>query len=243
MRSRGVTITFIGFGPDYNEELLASMAKRSGGNYYYIHRPELIPEVFRTELDKLMTVSARNVRVDMKLARWVSARAPQAATSGGEFSLSLADMERGTSLQQVLDLEFSNHPLGFYRVAAGRLTYEDCGTGKTETVDLDFVIEFTADSARYAAPVNPRVQQAAQIVMASRAVEQTIMGMKTGQLTQAGAIQELQKTQALLLQQGKTGEAQEVTLALRALQSGDQGQAEKTLMGTMVSLDQGKKTT
>ncbi|MBI1756572.1 MAG: VWA domain-containing protein [Fimbriimonas ginsengisoli] len=243
VRSRGVTITFIGFGPDYNEELLASMAKRSGGNYYYIHRPELIPEVFRTELDKLMTVSARNVRVDMKLARWVSARAPQAATSGGEFSLSLADMERGTSLQQVLDLEFSNHPLGFYRVAAGRLTYEDCGTGKTETVDLDFVIEFTADSARYAAPVNPRVQQAAQIVMASRAVEQTIMGMKTGQLTQAGAIQELQKTQALLLQQGKTGEAQEVTLALRALQSGDQGQAEKTLMGTMVSLDQGKKTT
>jgi Ca-activated chloride channel family protein len=52
---------------------------------------------------------------------------------------------------------------------------------------------------------------------------------------------ELQKTQALLLQDGRTAEAQEVTLAMRALQSGDQGQAEKTLMGAVVNLDQGKK--
>ena len=121
------------------------------------------------------------------------------------------------------------------------MTYEDCAAGKNESVDIDFVVEFTADSARYSAPAHPRVAQAAEIVAASRVVEKTIMGMKTGQITQMGAIAELQKTQALLVSQGRTNEAQEVTMALRALQSGDQGQAEKTLMGTMVSLDQGKK--
>jgi Ca-activated chloride channel family protein len=68
------------------------------------------------------------------------------------------------------------------------------------------------------------------------------MGLKTGQITSMVAISELQKTQALLLNDGRTAEAQEVTLALRALQSGDQGTAEKTLMGTMVQLDQGKKS-
>ena len=52
---------------------------------------------------------------------------------------------------------------------------------------------------------------------------------------------ELQKTQALLLKDGRTAEAQEVTLAMRALQSGDLGGAEKTLMGAVVNLDQGKK--
>jgi Ca-activated chloride channel family protein len=77
--------------------------------------------------------------------------------------------------------------------------------------------------------------------MASKAVEKTILGLKTGVLTQMGAIQELQKTQMLLVQEGRTTEAQEVTMALRAIQSGDKGQAEKTLMGTMVQLDQGKK--
>ncbi|MDI9641355.1 hypothetical protein QM565_37350 [Geitlerinema splendidum] len=51
---------------------------------------------------------------------------------------------------------------------------------------------------------------------------------------------DLQKTQALLLSQGKNQEAREVTLAMQAIQSGDIGGAEKTLMGTMVHLDQGK---
>jgi len=126
-------------------------------------------------------------------------------------------------------------------VAHGKLTYDDLVSGKTEIIDLDFVIEFTADSARYSAPQNPRVQGAAQVALASKAVEKTILGMKTGMLTQMGAIQELQKTQMLLVQEGRTIEAQEVTMALRAIQSGDKGQAEKTLMGTMVHLDQGKK--
>ena len=45
----------------------------------------------------------------------------------------------------------------------------------------------------------------------------------------------------LLTKEGKIAEAQEVTMALRAIQSGDVGGAEKTLMGTMVQLDQGKK--
>jgi Ca-activated chloride channel family protein len=68
IKSRGVTCTFLGFGPDYNEELLAAMAKKAGGNYYYIPRPEMIPEVFRAELEKLMTVVARNLRLEVKLA-------------------------------------------------------------------------------------------------------------------------------------------------------------------------------
>jgi Ca-activated chloride channel family protein len=241
IKNRGITCTFLGFGPDYNEELLASMAKRAGGNYYYIPQPQMIPEVFRMELDKMMTAAARNIKLSAKAARWVTVRSPQ-ASANGEVEVQLADLERGASIQQVFDLEFTNHPLGWYRVAAGKLTYDDLSTGRTETVDLDFVIEFTADSARYSGPVNPRVQSAAQVAIASRVVEKTVMGLKTGMITSMGAIQELQKTQMLLVQEGRTAEAQEVTMALRALQTGDAGQAEKTLMGTMVHLDQGKKS-
>lgn len=241
IRQKGITVTFLGFGPDYNEELLAGMAKRAGGNYYYIPQPQMIPDVFRTELDKLMTSVARNVRMEVKTARWVQARTPQ-ADGGGMISVSLEDIEKGASIQQLFDFDFPNHPLGFYRVASGKLLYDDLSTGQTETVELDFIMEFTSDSARYSGPQNPRVQSASSVQMASRAVEKTVMGMKTGMITQMAAIQELQKTQMLLVQEGRTTEAQEVTMALRAIQSGNQGQAEKTLMGTMVHLDQGKKS-
>lgn len=238
IKNRGITVTFLGFGPDYNEELLAGMAKRAGGNYYFIPRPELIPEIFRTELEKLMTLVARNLRIELKTARWVNLRTPGAAQR--EHVVALTDMERGTTLQHVFDFDFANHPLGHYRIAGGKLVYDDGVSGRTESVDLDFVMEFTADAARYSVQPNPRVRQAADVAAASRTVEKTIMGLKTGQLTAMGAIQELQKTQMILVQQGKTAEAQEVTMALRAIQSGDTGTAEKTLMGTMVSLDQGK---
>lgn len=245
IKSRGITCTFLGFGPDYNEELIAGMAKKAGGNYYYIPSPELLPEVFRTELEKLMTVVARNLQLKVNLARWVNLRAAtgQSVPSGErEFTLALADLERGSTIQQVFDLDFPNHPLGWYRVASALLTYDDSSTSSTETIDIDFVMEFTSEAARYSVPADPRVSQAAEIAAASRTVERTIMGLKSGAITHQGAIGELQKTQALLLKDGRTAEAQEVTMALRALQQGDRGQAEKTLMGTVVQLDQGKKT-
>lgn len=243
IKSRGVTMTFLGFGPDYNEELLAAMAKKCGGNYAYIPRPELIPEVFRLEVDKLMSVAATNLRLDLRLARWVTLRGATGLSplpTGDEFSLPLADLERGEVLQTVFDLEFPNHPLGWYRVMAGRLTYTDATSGATVSTDLDFTLEFTADAARYSAPVNPRVQQVAQVMAASRAVEKTMMGLRTGAFNVTQAMGELQKTQAILLGEGRTQEAQEVTLAMRALQTGDTSGAQKTLMGTVVNLDQGK---
>jgi Ca-activated chloride channel family protein len=243
IKGRGISATFLGFGPDYNEELLASMAKRAGGNYYYIERPELIPEIFRMELEKLMTVVARNLQLNLKIARWVTLRntANAVAVSTNEFNYALADLERGSSLQQVFDFDFANHPLGFYRVAAGKLSYDDGLTGKPEVIDLDFIMEFTSDAGKYSVAVNPRVRQAADIQQASRAVEKTLLGLKTQQITTAAAVAELQKTQMLLVNEGRTTEAQEVTMALRAIQSGNQGQAEKTLIGTMLQLDQGKK--
>jgi Ca-activated chloride channel family protein len=244
IKSKGVTVTFLGFGPDYNEELLAGMAKKCGGNYYFIPRPELIPEIFRTELEKLMTVVARNLRFELKTARWVELRSSHGqipGASNNEYTFPLTDLERGATIEQVFDFDFPNHPLGHYRVAAGRLIYDDCLSGKTETVNIDFVMEFSGDSLRYSASQDPRVAQAAQVAAASRIVEKTIMGLKSAQLTPAAAAAELQKTQMFLVAQGRTAEAQEVTQALRAIQSGDHGNAEKTLIGTMLQLDQGKK--
>ncbi|MCC6686317.1 MAG: hypothetical protein IT205_04950, partial [Fimbriimonadaceae bacterium] len=100
----------------------------------------------------------------------------------------------------------------------------------------------TADSARYSVPANPVVTQVAQVAAASREVEKTIMGLRTGQFSTTQALGELQKTQMLLLSEGRTQDAQEVTIAMRALQGGDTSGAQKTLMGTVVHLDQGKKS-
>jgi Ca-activated chloride channel family protein len=244
LRQRGVTCTFLGFGPDYNEELLASMARKTGGNYYYVPQPHLIPQVFGQELAKVMTAAATDIHLSLKFARWVELKGLTGWTGASgvrTVEVDLADLERGAALQVAVDLEFPNHPLGHYRVGWGQLLWTDSGTGAKKAQDVDLVMEFTADAARYSAPANPEVAAAAQASAASRIVERTIMGLKTQALSPAMAMGELQKTQAMLVTQGRVGEAREVTLAMQAIQKGDVGGAEKTLMGTVVQLDQGKK--
>lgn len=240
----GFHITALGFGPDYNEELLAGIARRSGGKYYYIDQPHKIPEVFQQELVRLMTVVARNPRLEIRLARWVQVRQAfggELKMQGRTATLSLVDVERGSTLNPILELEFPNHPAGIYRIAQITLSWEDIVTGRTESATADAVLEFTSDPTLANQPQDSRVANELQVAVASRTLEKTIMGMRAHQLDRTQALAELQRTQALLLSQGRTQEAQEVTQAIRALQTQDTNTAEKTLMGTLVNLEQGKR--
>jgi len=64
------------------------------------------------------------------------------------------------------------------------------------------------------------------------------MGMRTQMVSPDQAVRELEKTQALLVQQGKTLQAQDIQAAIDQIKQG--GGAEKTLMGTIIDLDRGK---
>ncbi|RYG86442.1 VWA domain-containing protein, partial [bacterium] len=117
VKNAGASLTLLGFGPDYNEELLAGMAKRASGNYYYIATADMLTEVFRAEMAKTLTAAAQGITLDVKLSRWVGLRSPQTLNEG-TATISIPDLERGATVEQVLEFEFPNHPLGQYRVAA-----------------------------------------------------------------------------------------------------------------------------
>ncbi len=238
-KSRGITFTALGFGSEYNEELLAAIAKRSGGNYYYITRPELIPEIFRRELETMMMTVARNVKLRTQLSRWTQVRQiynklPVFGHRSAEVTL--ADLERGEVQTAILELELAARPGGKYRVAKVECIYDDSCTGRTETATADIVVEFTTDAALIAAGFNPDVQREIEVAEASRNLERTVMGMRTQQIAPGDAIRELEKTQSLLIQQGKTLQAQDIANAIQEIRQG--AGAEKTLIG--ITLDREK---
>src|ERR1700730_1314598 len=59
---QGVSVTTIGVGDDYNEDLMAGLAEASDANYYYVQDAEKLPEIFAKELGGLQTATAREVR-------------------------------------------------------------------------------------------------------------------------------------------------------------------------------------
>jgi len=243
-KSRNIVTTALGFGPDYNEELLAGMARRSGGNYYYISRPELIPEVFRKEMETLLTLTAQNLHLTLHLARWVRLHrflGLDGAISDRTAEVDLPDLERGAVASALTELELERRPPGTYRVARALLRYDNCVTGASgEQLEADLVFEFVTDSSLLASGVNPVVRQAVEISQASRNLEQTMMGIKTQQLGQGVAVAELERTQMLLSKSGRTEQAAEVTRAIEDLRQGS-GDVEKTLIGTVMDLDLGKR--
>jgi Ca-activated chloride channel family protein len=242
-KKRGITITALGFGTEYNEELMAGIARRSGGNYYHIQRPDLIPEVFRREMESLMTLVARNIRVRLTLPRWVNLRqvyGMQPNVMGNILDVTLSDIERGTARSVLAELEFDKHPQGTFRVAKVDVAYDDLLNNRPQNATADCVFEFTKDRNLIQANYNPMVQAELEAAHASLNLQRTMMGLKTQQLTSMGAINELEKTRTMLVQSGRTLQANELTQAMQAIQQGS-GDVEKTLIGTIYTLDQGKR--
>lgn len=239
-KSRGITVTALGFGSEYNEELLAGIAKRSGGNYYYIMRPELIPEVFRKELQTMMSTVARNLHLRVKMSRWVQVRqilGKQPTFGHRTADVTLADIERGEVQTALIELEVGARPGGKYRVAQVELSYDDSLTARTETASSDVVMEFTTDASLIGSGINPLVQRELEVAEASKNIERTVMGMRTQQISPMEAMQEMERTRMLLVQQGKTLQAQDMQRAIDQIKQG--GAAEKTLIG--INLDREKQ--
>ncbi len=242
-KMRGVAVTALGFGSDYNEELMAGIARRSGGNYYYIAQPAAIPEVFRRELETLMTITAKNVRVRLSFPRGVSCRyvygvpGPRISQRTAEFTL--ADIERGATITSLSEVEIDRHAPGCYRAVKAEVMYDDAVSGRAELLTSDGVMEFVTDRAQVESGRNPVVQRELEVHLASRNLEKTMMGMRTQQLTAMGAMSEIQKTQNILMQAGRTQQANELNQAMDAIKRG--GEVEKTLIGTIYNLDLGKK--
>jgi Ca-activated chloride channel homolog len=60
---QGVSVTTIGVGDDYNEDLMSGLAEASDANYYYVQDAEKLLEIFAKELGGLQAVTARDVQV------------------------------------------------------------------------------------------------------------------------------------------------------------------------------------
>jgi Ca-activated chloride channel family protein len=240
----GFHITALGFGPDYNEELLAGIARRSGGKYYYIDQPQRIPEVFQQELVRLMTVVARNPKLEVQLSRWVQVRQAfggELKLQGRTATLSLVDVERGSTLTPVLELEFPNHPAGIYRIAKLTLSWEDIVTGARR--DSNY---------RRRAGVHDRPRAGKSAARLAR--RERTAGRRC--VPRAGKDDYGHARPPARSHTGVSGVAAHAGDAAQSrtppggagghpsdsrLQSQDANTAEKTLMGTLVNLEQGKR--
>ncbi|MBL4633020.1 MAG: VWA domain-containing protein [Kofleriaceae bacterium] len=61
----GVTLTTMGLGQGFDDELLMEMAQQGHGGYYYLAAPEDIPAAFGRELEGVFSISAQNTELKL----------------------------------------------------------------------------------------------------------------------------------------------------------------------------------
>lgn len=61
-----IAISTFGVGVDFNEDLMTNLAENGKGNYYFIESADAIPNIFKKELEGLLSVVAQNTRLHIE---------------------------------------------------------------------------------------------------------------------------------------------------------------------------------
>jgi Ca-activated chloride channel family protein len=67
LSKEGIAVSTMGLGLDYNEDLMAALARRSDGNHIFIEKADELAEVFRHEFDDVFSVVAQEVSIAVKV--------------------------------------------------------------------------------------------------------------------------------------------------------------------------------
>ncbi len=190
LRRRGVATSTFGVGLDFNEQLLEALAEQGGGHFYYIERPDHIPDVFRRELGELLTVVAREAFLSITIPSGVVVELlgdlPHERT-GGRLRIFLGDLCAGERRALYTRVLTPPDAPGTSAVLRGELGYADLD-GRTATVDAEISFSYTREAEVLLVPLHEAILQRSGEVELAAATAQALRLERSGQRQQAQAV-------------------------------------------------------
>jgi Ca-activated chloride channel family protein len=149
MASEGLTVSAIGLGVDYNEDLLARVADLGGGTYDFVDDPRELELAFQDELERSASVVARKTRVDVDLPAGVRLIEVLGWETGvakdGRFSVHVGDVYAGEERKIVMRVTVAGATTGEMPIAKATAAYEDVIDGTAGLAQASVVATVTAD--------------------------------------------------------------------------------------------------
>lgn len=241
IRAGGQSVTTLGMGIEFNEELLTALAKNSGGNYYYVESPDMLVSLFANEINSMFRVVAKNVRYRLRLPsgckvtrsyglEWYQ----RSISTGLEARFEITDLEAQIKQQILVELEFDSMPDRSTIDIDAELSFEYFGqTNRTEITGV-LRFEATRDKQLIFSNVNKDVEA----VMRMRDVV-----AKIKQATQlidrdnSSATMILDQARTQLLSVGRNQDATLIAGSLDKLKSGQNAEATKVLSQGVFGLE------
>lgn len=162
-RMKGIRISTLGLGRDYDEDLMQAIAEYGGGHYYYIEHPNQMSRIFQEELATLFSTIGREAALDVDVTSKVESIElvsfdKDLSKSGGRVDL--ADFYSGETRTLVLRIEPESDAFarrGTVNLGDVELTYYDVNAKRTRKVSTSLKVDVVTKLAEAEAAINKNV--------------------------------------------------------------------------------------
>jgi len=183
---RGIAVTTIGVGDDYNEDLMAGLAEASDANYYYVKDTEKLPEIFAKELGELLAIAAREVRIEILCpdgVRPIGFIGRPERFEGQRAAVRLSHLTVAQDRYVFLRCRVEE---GQPEIARVKVSYRDeLNGGVEQTISASAKVRFTEDRKLAANSLRPDVAAQKELLLVAVAKDEALADADAGRYQQA----------------------------------------------------------
>ncbi|MCP4702477.1 MAG: VWA domain-containing protein [Gammaproteobacteria bacterium] len=147
LKREGISVTTLGLGLNYNEDLMVRLADRSDGNHAFIEHASDLTHIFKQELGDVLSVVAQNVKVEISCARSirpVRVLGREADIQGRRVITRINQLYGNQEKYVLLEVEVPPASAGTRQtIAHVEVTYRDMATRRSERFSEKKTARFT----------------------------------------------------------------------------------------------------
>ena len=179
LASRGISVSTIGLGLDYNEDLMERLAAASDGNHVFVERPSDLAEIFDREFGDALSVSARDITItiECKLGfKPIRILGRDGEIDGDRITLKLNQLQAENERYVVVELQApEGHGAGSVDIADVRVDYVDLDkNGATARAEARTNVRFSNDVKDVEDGVNKAVMSEVTAQIATERSEKAV---------------------------------------------------------------------
>ncbi|MDJ0555949.1 MAG: VWA domain-containing protein [Microcoleaceae cyanobacterium MO_207.B10] len=227
-----MTLNSLGFGDDWNQDVLEKIADAGGGTLAYIERPEQAIEEFGKLFNRIQSVGLTNSylrlslmpRVRLAELKPIAQVAPDTIElpvqkEGDRFMVRLGDLMKDVERVVLVNVYIGQLPEGKQAIAQLQIRYDDPAESKEDLLSEPILVEANVIQ-KYHSEINPEVQN--HILALAKYRQTQIAETKLQQGDRAGAATMLQTAAKTALQMGDTAASTVLQTSATRLQDGDE---------------------
>ncbi|MDF5730458.1 MAG: VWA domain-containing protein [Rhizonema sp. PD38] len=226
-----LTLNTLGFGDNWNQDVLEKIADAAGGTLSFIQQPEEAVDAFGRLFNRMITVGLTNAYLLFSLVPNVrlaelkpiaqvapdTIELPVQEEAGGQFAVRLGDLMKDVERTILANLYIGHLPEGRQTIATLQIRYDDPTQNQTGLLSERIPVEVNVIQG-YQPSADSQVQQS---ILALAKYRQTQLAeAKLQQGDRAGAATMLQTAAKTALQMGDTSAATVLQTSATRLQAG-----------------------